>query len=91
MRWRRRAASAGVKRYLRGTFAHVSAQIVRLEMPLSEEDEKLVERGLVRDLGLPQLCADGKLFRAGRHKGTTLAYPDRRKHREAVLAARRRR
>lgn len=88
-RERRRAANAGVKRYLRGAFAHVSAQIVRLGVPLSAEDEKLVERGIVRDLGLPQLGADGKLFRAGRYKGTTFAYPDRRKHREAVLADRR--
>lgn len=86
---RRKKLNAMTKRILRGTFCHISTQIVGVPLPMDEQQAKDIERGNIRDLTPPMIKPDGKLIRLGRTKGVTFAYPDRKAHRKAVLAERR--
>lgn len=86
---RRLLMNRRIKQHLRGKFAHVSATVIRLDMPLCADDQKAVERGLIRSLCPPLVGEGGKLFCMGVHKGKSFAYADRKAHRQAVLAERR--
>lgn len=90
---RRKSVNARIKRYLRGTFAHVSTRIVAVPLPMDDRQQRDVDRGAIRDLSPPVLQPDGKLIRLGRTKGETFEYASvfggRPGHRERVLAERR--
>lgn len=86
---RRKKLNTMTKRLLRGTFCHISAQIVGVPLPMDEQQAKDIERGRIRNLTPPMIQPDGKLIRLGVTKGVTFAYPDRKAHRKTVLAERR--
>ena len=87
---RRREMNKAIKRYSRGVMSFISARIVQVGVPPSDQDKKLIERGLIRDLTPPRVGADGKLIRLGRTKGETFQHPaGREKFRADALAARR--
>lgn len=76
-RVRRQLMNKKIKQYLKGRFAHVAAPVVRVDLPMSADDAKMVERGLIRDLCPPLVGEGGKMFRIGVQKGSSFSYGER--------------
>lgn len=87
---RRTLVNKQLRRQLRGTFAHVSAQIVTLPaLGVDPAADRAVIAGQYRNVSLITL-PDGKEARRAVTKGVTFSYVrGRAAHREAVLAERR--